>query len=295
MGRTRKYKKKGGRIIGEGMQGIAFSPPLNCLDKNPNVILNSGRASPFTKKAKQYVTKIAKSNVAETELRESESLRKNIDPYGRFTAPALATCKSSNFQLNKNYVNRLPNIKSRGLNTLIFSRYRGNSILNIFETVDELPITEIKNILVALANLLLNVSIFVNGKAGILHYDAHPGNIVYDSDTRDASLIDFGFARPMDEETYTRLHAEDYSVKATLDVTKIFEMSIMQFFQFGNSPPTSILMKNPHLKEWYKNAKILQKNSEATQGEYMDSVKELERAILVSAIEHTNSARRLVL
>ena len=295
MRRTRKYRKRGGRIIGEGMQGIAFSPPLACNDacnvKNPSVILNNGKASPITKKAKQYVTKIAKGNIAEIELKESESLRKNIDPYGRFTTPALAICKPCNFQSNKNYINRLTNIKSRGLNTLIFSRYRGESIFNIFEKVEKISIDEIKKILVALANLLLNVSIFVNGKAGILHYDLHPGNIVYDSNTMEASLIDFGFARPLDEETHKRLLVEDYSVKATLDVTKIFEMSIMQFFQFGNNSPTNILMKNPHLKEWYKNAKILQRKRDATQGEYMESVRDLEKNILISEIENINPNR----
>ena len=66
MRRTRKYRKRGGRIIGEGMQGIAFSPPLACNDacnvKNPSVILNNGKASPITKKAKQYVTKIEERN-----------------------------------------------------------------------------------------------------------------------------------------------------------------------------------------------------------------------------------------
>jgi serine/threonine protein kinase len=242
-----------------------------------------------------YVTKIAKQNVAETELRESESLRMAIDPYGRFTAPALAICKASEHQINQNYTRRLSNIKNRGLNTLIFSRYRGDSILNIFETVDTLSIKEVKLILVALANLLINVSIFVNGKAGVLHYDAHPGNIVYDSDTKEASLIDFGYARPLDHETHQRLLAGDYSVKATMDITKIFELSIMQFFQFGNSAPTNILMKNPYLNEWYKNAKILNKNPEATQEEYMDIVRDLEQRVLVSAIEHTNSARTIKL
>jgi len=290
MRRTRS-KKRGGRIIGEGMQGIAFSPPLGCSNTNPNVIKNTGTASPFTKKGKQYITKIAKKNIAETELRESESLRTSIDPYGRFTAPALAICKASEHQINQNYTKRLSNIKNRGLNTLIFSRYRGNSILNIFEIIDTLSIKEVKLILVALANLLINVSIFVNGKAGVLHYDAHPGNIVYDSDTKDASLIDFGYARPLDDEIHQRLLVEDYSVKATLDVTKIFELSILQFFQFGKNMPTNILMKNPYLNEWYKNAKILNKNSEATQKEYMDSVRDLEQRILLSAIEHTNSAR----
>jgi hypothetical protein len=80
-----------------------------------------------------------------------------------------------------------------------------------------------------------------------------------------------------------------------MDITKIFELSIMQFFQFGNSAPTNILMKNPYLNEWYKNAKILNKNPEATQEEYMDIIRDLEQRVLVSAIEHTNSARTIKL
>ena len=284
MRRTRKNKKRGGRIIGEGMQGIAFSPPLECRNQNPNVILNTGRASPFTKKGKQYVTKITKHNVAKAEMEASEKLRKAVDPYGRFTAPALAVCNLSKNQINTNYIKRLPNIQNRQLNTLIFSRYRGTSILDIFETVDSLPLDELESILVGLANLLLNVSIYVNGRAGVLHFDAHPGNIVYDFDTKEASLIDFGFARPLDVETHERLQNEDYSVKATLDISKIHDMSILQFFQFGNTPPTSLLMANPYLKKWYSSARLLQKNPDATQEMYMDSVKELEHSILVSSI-----------
>ena len=57
MKNTRKNKKskskKGGTIIGEGMQGIAFSPPLQCESGTPNIILNSTRASPFTKTLKK--------------------------------------------------------------------------------------------------------------------------------------------------------------------------------------------------------------------------------------------------
>jgi len=289
MRQTRRNKKRGGRIIGEGMQGIAFSPPLECKNINPNVILNSGRASPFTKKAKQYVTKITKRNVANAEMEASEKLRKSVDPHGRFTAPALAVCNLSKNQTNLNYTKRLSNIQNRQLNTLIFSRYRGNSILNIFETADTLSLDEVESILVALANLLLNVSIYVNGRAGVLHFDAHSGNIVYDSDTKEASLIDFGFARALDDETRDRLQQEDYSVKATLDVSKIHDMSILQFFQFGNSPPTSLLMKNPYLKKWYSSARLLQKNPDATQEMYMDSAKELEHSILVSSIKNNTA------
>lgn len=67
----RPRKQRGGRIIGEGMQGIAFSPPLQCEGEVPSAIKNTGRVSPFTKTRKQYVSKIAKSNVAETELESS--------------------------------------------------------------------------------------------------------------------------------------------------------------------------------------------------------------------------------
>lgn len=286
MKHTRRNKKRGGRIIGEGMQGIAFSPPLECNHHmNPNVILNTGRASPFTKKSKQYVTKVTKRNVANAEMEASEKLRKTVDPYGRFTAPALAVCNLSKNQYNTNYKTRLPNIQNRELDTLVFSRYRGTSILDIFEMADALSLDELESILVALSNLLLNVSMYVNGRAGVLHFDAHPGNIVYDFDTKEASLIDFGFARAVDDKTRERLQQEDYSVKATLDVSKIHDMAILQFFQFGRSPPTSLLMENPYLKSWYASARLLQKNPEATQAMYMDSVKELEHSVVISSIK----------
>lgn len=289
--RSSRRRQRGGRIIGEGMQGIAFSPPLECEGGQPNAIKNTGRASPFTKTRKQYVSKIAKANVAETELTSSEELRKRIDPFGRFTAPALATCKASTIQTDPDYLSRTANIQEKGYNSLIFSRYRGRSILNIFDDIESIPLDQIQNILVALANLLVNVSIYVNDQAGILHYDAHPGNIVYDQATKTATLIDFGFARPLDEATKTALQSKQYaSVPATLDMTKIHNDSILQFFLFGGSEPTVSLLKNPHLNEWFASAKLLRKNPEASQQDYMDSAQELSKAILVSNIEQATQS-----
>jgi len=289
--KNRKIKsKKGGRIIGEGMQGIAFSPPLYCESGTPNVVLNSGRASPFTKTLKTYVTKITNMNTAKTELSASEELRRLVDPYTRFTAPALAICKASNTQTNENYSARTNNIRSRKLNTLVFSRYRGESIFKIFERADTLEFEEVENILVALCNLLDEISIHVNAAAGILHYDAHPGNIVYDSDTKIASLIDFGFARKLDDETSSRLKAGDFSVKATLDVHKVFNDSILQFFLFGNEPPTLFLMTNPRLKLWFNKAKMLRKNEETSQEEYMLMARKLTKAIISSNVESATSS-----
>jgi len=272
--KTRRQRTRGGRIIGEGYQGIAFSPPLQCKNERPNVILNTGQASPFTKKSKQYVTKIAAKNVALVEMEASEALRKEVDPYGRFTAPALAICNASRNQTNKNYATRRNNINKRKLNTLIFSRYRGTSIMNIFENAETLSLKQVEQIIVALSNLLINVAIYVNGKAGVLHDDAHPGNIVYDSDTGEASLIDFGYARKI----------ELNPVRVTEDIKKIYQLSILQFFQFGNSPPTTLLMENPSYKEWYKSADILRRNPDATQEMYIESVKDLEHKIITSNV-----------
>lgn len=134
---------------------------------------------------------------------------------------------------------------------------------------------------------MLNVSIYVNGQAGILHYDAHPGNIVYDQATKEASLIDFGFARPLDEDTRIALQYKDYKVPATLDVTKIHNDSILQFFMFGSEEPTATLLKNPYLKAWFDEAKLLRKRSDATQEEYMESAQELEKSILLYNIKQT--------
>ncbi len=285
--RRSKQIQKGGRIIGEGMQGIAFSPPLQCEGEQPKALLNTGRSSPFTKTRKQYVSKIAKADVAETELESSEALRQRIDPYGRFTAPAIATCKASSEQTDPEYQERASNIQEKGYDTLIFSRYRGKSLFKIFEDIESVPIDQVHSILVALSNLLMNVSIYVNGQAGILHYDAHPGNIVYDQATKEASLIDFGFARPLDEETRVALLFQDYLVPATLDVTKIHNESILQFFLFGSEEPTATLLKNPYLKAWFEQAKQLRRRSDATQEEYMESAKELETSILLSNIKQT--------
>jgi len=285
-------RQRGGKVIGKGMQGIAFSPPLKCEGDAPNVLKNTGRASPFTKTRKSYVSKITTDEVADTELAASESLRKMVDPQGIFTAPALAKCKAApaDQQTNTDYPSELAEIQQKGYDTLVFSRYRGSSILNIFEKADELTKQQTENILVALANLLENVSRQVNAKAGLLHYDAHPGNIVYDWSTRQASLIDFGFARPLDSETADALAAGRFSVPATLDIQRIFNDSILQFFLFGSEVPSSYLLGNPYLKAWFDKAKLLRKKSETTQQEYMDMAQELKRYILVVDIQEATDS-----
>jgi hypothetical protein len=285
-------RQQGGRVIGKGMQGIAFSPPLKCDGNAPNVLKNTGRASPFTKTRKSYVSKITTEAVADTELAAAESLRKMVDPRGIFTAPALAKCKAApdEQQTNTDYSGQLAEIQEKGYDTLVFSRYRGSSILNIFENAETLTQEQTENILVALANLLENVSRQVNAKAGLLHYDAHPGNIVYDWATREASLIDFGFARPLDAATAAELAAANFAVPATLDIQRIFNDSILQFFLFGGEPPSSYLLGKPHLKSWFDKAKLLRKKSETTQQEYMDMAQELKRYILVVDIHEATDS-----
>ncbi len=286
-----RRKQRGGRVIGSGMQGIAFSPPLECETGPPNVIKNTGRASPFTKTRKSYVSKIAKANIAKTELDAGEILRETVDPYGLFTAPAMATCQAApaNRQTNANYASVADEISEKGYDTLIFSRYRGTSLQDIFEQADTLSKEQVENILVALANLVEQVAEKVNKKAGLLHYDAHAGNIVYDFATREATLIDFGFARPLDAETVAALKSGDLHVPATYDVKKIHDDVILQFFMFGSDPPTSYLLSNPYLKDWFQQAKTLRKHINSTQEEYLDSVKELKRFILITDIHEASS------
>ncbi len=225
--RKRVVKQKGKGIIGEGFQGIAFMPELKCEDKVPE--LNYGRASPFTKRRKRYVSKITKRNIAETEVAQKNSLLA-IDPYSRFTAPALNLCKAKYNQSNENYGRRRQNINSKGLNTLVFSRYRGKSIAMIMEEVADnlLPLDTYIEILLALTILLQNVSEFVNGKAGIEHYDTHPGNVVYDDDTKSCALIDFGFARPLNPEYAATILTSPNSIPVSYDISQLFITNITE-------------------------------------------------------------------
>ena len=161
--------------------------------------------------------------------------------------------------------------------------------MDIFETADTLTKEQVENILVALANLVENVARKVNGQSGLLHYDAHAGNIVYDFSTREATLIDFGFARPLDAETAAALKAGNTNVPATYDVKKIHDDVILQFFQFGSDPPSSYLLSNPYLKTWFTEAKARRKRDDATQQEYLESVKDLKQYILITDIQEASS------
>ena len=286
----KQRRLRGGRIIGEGMQGIAFSPPLLCEGEQPDSIKNTRSVSPFSKTRKSYVSKITKQNVANTEVNAAKQLRLSTDPHGRFTAPALSSCKAAKKQTNRNYSTRKNNINARGLNTLVFSRYRGKTLEDIFDEVETLSLKEVEQILVALANLLVDVAINVNGKSGILHYDAHFRNIVYDPASKDAALIDFGFARNIDPAIQRAIINKQYdTVPPSLDILKIHDEAILQFFMFGKSPPTSTLLKLDALNKWYKDAKELRRSKDATLEDYLTSANILKHAILVSEIHEYSS------
>ncbi len=255
---TKRYRKKqkGRGIIGEGFQGIAFMPELKCEDKVPE--LNYGRASPFTKRRKRYVSKITKRNIAQTEVNQKNQLLA-IDPYSRFTAPALNLCKAARNQSNENYGKRQQNINSKGLNTLVFSRYRGKSIAMIMEDVADnvVSLNTFTEILLALTILLQNVSEFVNGKAGIEHYDTHPGNVVYDEDTKSCALIDFGFARPLNPEYAATILTNPNSIPVSYDIKQLFSTNVGELMfipcdtvtQFRQDPECRMLtMKSYILK-----------------------------------------------
>ncbi len=307
IGKTRKYRK-GGAIIGEGQQGIAFLPSLKCNNSDPNsrIPLNEGAVSPFSKKRKTYVTKITSANVAQHELNLSSNILAT-DSYGQFTAPTIKKCRAARNQINTNYAKRLANINVRGLDTLSFSRYRGKPIEYYLEKAYEnnIDINEILNILTAVCNLILITSRKLNGEAGISHHDAHANNVVYDEDSKTAALIDFGLAERLDPETQNKIkklhrymdtHPEEalpinYSsnnnnskqknlkeIKTTPvlnDTGKIFNVNLKMFFELGKGTASDSLKALPRLNEWY----TLYKSPGNSEYTYIKAIKQLLLAI----------------
>lgn len=289
---------RGGAIIGEGMQGVAFMPPPPCAPGYAGVAALAGRVSPLTRRPATYVGKVTSKAVAAVETDISTRFIKTVDPYARFTAPVVAECPLSAVEAAADpaYAKRAAYLRDKGWDTIVFSQYRGNTIENIFEAVETrmLSVVALLEVMNALANLLVDVAINVNGKAGTLHGDAHAGNVVYDSDTKAAALIDFGFAQPLEAGILAHMsvavpaserpreaarraaalttgHYAD--APATVDVTMIHNDLIIALVM--QSRGTSDLKSDAPLERWLTRARELRRREDASQQAYMDSASAL--------------------
>jgi hypothetical protein len=198
----RRTRKRGGRLLGHGIQGAVYTPPLECA---------SGYNARW--QGEGYVAKVMDAEEARNEYRNSFLIRQ-LDPDGAWSILAEQSCEISPSQANANYKN------SPDRRTQLIFRNGGKSLLDYLiqnggdsekfvfylEGIDDggdpdpqafsyLNYHRLSTVISAIKRLMPALDI-LNSKYS--HTDLHLGNIVYDGET--PRLIDFSTLSPVDKE-----------------------------------------------------------------------------------------------
>lgn len=191
MGKTKKRN-----VIGEGSYGCVHKPSLMC-SKLPKRAFNYD----------SHVSKIMQKEEANLELKEILILGK-MDPENKYHLgkPVLCTPK-----INKETIYALsdcdyiePNDVKKNINNyrLLISKYGGEDLHQFFKYSLKSFLAsnkqdKIDKILFEIHNLLMGLYAFK--KAGLVHNDLKPHNILFHPETCSMKFIDFGLMRPKKE------------------------------------------------------------------------------------------------
>ena len=188
---------KGGKVLDSGSYGCIFRPPLLCEDQ--------------TERQKGYVTKLMLRKEAKAEYEEIQKFLqyiKSIPNYQKyFIIDGISRCKPTNITVadledfNKK-CKALTNQRitaalvkdaiARGKVSALQIPDGGSSVLDYLETPDitGLDVINVNNALID----LIQYGIRPMNIRGVIHADVKAGNIVYNSETKDAKLIDWGLS-----------------------------------------------------------------------------------------------------
>jgi len=176
--------QSGGKVLGEGTYGCAINPPVICEDQTYN---------------RNSVSKVMKKRSAIKEMKEFDIIKK-IDPKKEFTIGIPKLCKNikplteqpyetmNDLTKNCNISRDIRNMK--GLHAIIME-YGGVSMEYI--DADKLSVNMEKNkhkILLGLRRLF--VGLVRMNQAKYAHNDIKPDNILYNPETHEFNIIDFG-------------------------------------------------------------------------------------------------------
>jgi len=209
MAETRKNKlkqkkpnsKRGGKLLGKGMYGWAFMPPLKCPEFNPSADDKN-----------RYISKTFVNEKKAKEEYEKGMLIKPLDPEGKFFITPEAICSYEDIQENTNWdkfieAKKAVSIKGIAVPKIqIIYKYGGTNIENVLvknPPYYKLPINFSKQADWELLDptkfgLFIRclkgfVPILDRLHAQFIHSDLHVGNMIYD-ETQGVRLIDFGEA-----------------------------------------------------------------------------------------------------
>lgn len=210
---TRKNKQKraesrrGGRLLGKGMYGWAFMPPLACPEFNPSA-----------DDTNRYISKTFVNEKKATEEYEKGMMIKPLDPEGKLFITPEAICSYEDVQENTNWGQFVAAkekmsqaLKGKAIPKIqIIYKYGGTKIENILVKKPPYYASAINFSKQADWELLdpTKFGLFVRALKGFvpildrlhtqfIHADLHVGNMIYDEE-QGVRLIDFGEAKSLE-------------------------------------------------------------------------------------------------
>jgi len=183
--------QNGGQLIGEGVYGCAFDPPLICKEKNGKGAKKAKKAKKVLKQG-EHVGKIAVIDDTQSEYKTSLFLKKipNAEKYF-ILIDDLCTPLPRSEQIEKD-LKKCKAIENKSLEAFaqVTMPFGGKPLSAIHISTSNIDLWQFgKHLLEAGSLMLLH---------GIVHFDLHQGNILMNTRTT-GRLIDFGLAWKPDE------------------------------------------------------------------------------------------------
>jgi serine/threonine protein kinase len=195
-------KQRGGKVLGSGAYGCIFKPPLLC----------KGQES----RSNNYITKLMTNKHANQELREINELKPyvaripNADRY--FILNGISSCIPQSFTENdlQNFDSKCYALTKKGIkaqdveekvkHSLVLGIQMPDGGLSASQYLSDpmLSNKEVKDFILALKNLIV-YGIHPLNKAGVIHADIKSQNMVYNPETKELRLIDWGLAKVVNQ------------------------------------------------------------------------------------------------
>lgn len=187
---------RGGKVLAEGAYGCVVSPSPKC----------STTSSPKNTVAKLF----AENDLMDEEYTLAKEVAK-IDPSRKWSIPVYGKCQMQVKELAKEDREGCTSTKKMyddNFVSYMVMDYGGTSLDEYVANRVQMDITVFCSIFETCLS-----AIHMMHKAGFMHLDIKPGNILYNASTKKCYLIDFSLMRKMDHRFYTEEHEYLFSAR----------------------------------------------------------------------------------